>query len=217
MSSDTIVLMKIGGVPVYWNEEESKVYYTGELTIDADGGYRSYGPDGCSPAPLDYLANAGYPYDDDDPYGAGNWWGIATNSESVPYFQAEGDKKKHPYPGLFISTTAYLWKKYSADDCRRYVDSETVAFTVIPGNVRMAVSPKFLGCSCRVTDKKTGKVADGVPCCDVGPSNHLGEGSMALAEFFGIDPNPKHGGSCDRSRFLWEFWPGIESESHPLQ
>lgn len=203
-----VVLMHIGGVPVYWDEAESKIWYTGELTIDADGCPRAYGPEGCSPEPLDYLENAGYP---------GNWWGIATNSSGVPYVQKSGNKAKWPYPSLYISTTAYLVPGYGNDDCRHYVNSEKVAFAVIPGSVRMAVPPKFLGCACRVTDKKTKKVVGGVACCDVGPSNHLGEGSMWLAEQFGLSPSPKSGGSSDKHRFLWEFWPGIESEEYELQ
>jgi hypothetical protein len=204
----SVVLMKIGGVPVYWDEEEGKITYTGEMTIDADGCPRAYGPEGCSPKPLDYLGNAGYD---------GNWWGIVTDSEGEPFVQKSGSKPKWPYPGLYVSTTAYIWSEYDKYDSRRYVDSATVAFAVIPGNVRMAVPPKFLGCACRVTDKKTKKVVSGVPCCDVGPSNHMGEGSMWLAHQFGLNPDPKCGGSSDRKRFLWEFWPGSESASHPLQ
>jgi hypothetical protein len=211
------VLLKIGGANVYWNEEESKISFTGEMTIDADGCPRAYGPAGCKPEPLDYLGNAGYPYDDDDPYGPGNWWGVVTDASGRIYEQPDGNSKPWPYPGLFLSTTAYIWHDYSKFDARRYVDSETVAFAVIPGNVRVAVPPKFLGCSCKVTDLKTDRVLDGVPCCDIGPSNHLGEGSMALAKFFGLDPSPKHGGSSDRERFFYEFFPGIASESHPLQ
>jgi hypothetical protein len=202
------ILMHIGGVPIYWDAAKSKIWYVGELTIDADGCPRAYGPEGCSPEPLDYLGNAGYP---------GNWWGIATDSNGNPYVQQKGDKKKHPYPGLYISTTAYLWGKYGTNDCRRYVDSEKVPFSVIPGNVRMAVDPKFLGCVTKITDKKTGKILDGCPCCDVGPSNHLGEASIAVADYFGLDSSPKSGGSSDRTRFLYEFWPGTESDSHPLQ
>jgi hypothetical protein len=212
-----VVLMKIGGIPIYWDEAESKIWFTGEFTIDADGCPRAYGPADCEPPPLDYLDNAGYPYDEDDPYGPGNWWGIVTDSDGNPYEQPTGDKKKWPYPGLYLSTTAYLVKGHDKYDARHYVDSETVAFAVIPGNVRLAVPPKFMGCACRVTDKKTKKAVSGVACCDVGPSNHCGEGSMYLAEQFGLSPNPKSGGSSDHSRFLWEFWPGSESADYPLQ
>jgi hypothetical protein len=207
MSKDT-VLMKIGGVPVHWNAEEGKIWYTGEFTIDADGCPRAYGPEGCKPQPLDYLGNAGYP---------GNWWGIVTDGDGEPFVQGKGDEEKWPYPGLYVSTTAYLNKGFDKYDCRRYVNSEKVAFAVIPGSVRTAVEPKFMGCACRVTDKKSQVVMSGVACCDVGPSNHLGEGSMWLAEQFGLSPSPKSGGSSDKKRFLWEFWPGSESADYPLQ
>lgn len=203
-----VTLMHVGGQPVYWDEKESRIWYTGEFTIDADGCPRAYGPEGCSPQPLDYLGNAGYP---------GNWWGVATDKHGEPVVQMEDEPEMHPYPGLYVSTTAYLNSGFEDYDCRRYVDSEKVAFAVIPGSVRTAVPPKFLGCACRVTDKKNQKVIAGVACCDVGPSNHLGEGSMWLAKQFGLDPSPKSGGSSDRKRFLWEFWPGIESEYYKLQ
>lgn len=79
-----VVLMKIGSIPIYWDESESKIWYTSEFTIDADGCPRAYGPEGCSPEPLDYLANAGYD---------GNWWGIVTDSYGDPYVQEKGNKK----------------------------------------------------------------------------------------------------------------------------
>jgi hypothetical protein len=204
------ILMHVGGDPVFIDYDEDgmeHVYWNGEMTVDADGSPRAYGPSGCQPPPLDWLENAGYP---------GNWWGIATDSgdyDGNPVLQKESD----PYPGLYVSTTAYVHKGYDHTDPRRYVDSEKVLFSVVPGNVRKATKGICKGCKCRVTDKK--KKLGTVYCviADIGPSDHLGEGSMALCVHFKLNPNPKKGGSSDKTRFQYEIWPGVAAEGFQLQ
>lgn len=208
------VLLKISGVPVYWDGE--MIEYVGEMTCCADGSPRCYGPDDFDdPPPLDYLGNAGYPYNEDLPYGPGNWWGIVTENE-VPVYQAHGNHEKHPYPGLFISCTAYgFYDEYDTDDCRCWVNAEQIYFSVIPGNVRTAVPPKFLGCKAMITDLKAGTELECV-CAEIGPSTHMGEASMAAVEYFGFDPNPKHGGSSDKKRWKYQFWPGVPAPGWKL-
>jgi hypothetical protein len=199
------VLLKIGGVPVYW--DGSVISYTGEMTCCADGSPRCYGPEGCHPEPLDYLGNAGYP---------GNWWGVTTDKHGQPYIQqAESNDQMHPYPGLYVSCTAYFHSEYPEYDCRRWVDAEKVAFSVIPSNVRSAVGPKFLGCHAEITDSKTKKSLKLV-CAEIGPSNHLGEASMLACQFFGLSANPKSGGSSDKKRFVYRFWPGVNADGWQL-
>jgi hypothetical protein len=199
------VLITVGGKPVYITKQEH-VYWVGEFTVNADGSPRCYGPEGCHPKPLDYLANAGH---------EGNWWALATdNGESSgnPILQGEGD----PYPGLYVSMTAYVVPGFSYEDPRRYLNSEKVLFSVVPGNVRKATQGQCKGSRCRVTDLKTGKQCECV-IGDIGPSDHLGEGSIALAKFFGLNPDPKSGGSSDTTRFQFEMWPGIPAEGYELQ
>jgi hypothetical protein len=198
------VLLKIGGVPVY-QDADGSVHWVGEMTIDADGCPHAYGPSGTEP--LDYLANAGYP---------GNWWGIVTDSNGEPYVQQKGDPEPWPWPGYYLSTTAYLVPTYGKYDARRYVDSEFVNFGVVPGNVRMSIPPKFMGCRMLITDQKTDKTLECV-CADVGPSNHLGEASIAAVEFFGLNSDPKNGGSSDRKRWHYRCWPGVAADGWKLQ
>lgn len=207
------VLLKIGGVPVY-QDADGSVHWVGEMTIDADGCPRSYGPEGTEP--LDYLANAGYPNDPDDPYGPGNWWGVVTDGSGRIYVQKADDARKSPWPKYFLSTTAYLVAGYDKYDARRYVDSEHVPFGVVPGNVRTSIPPKFMGCKMVITDKKTGKELTCV-CADVGPSSHLGECSIAAAEYFGISGDPKSGGSSDKTRWHYRCYPGVAAEGWALQ
>lgn len=199
------VLMHIGGTPVYWDGKV--ITYTGEMTVCADGSPRAYGPSGCSPAPLDYLDNAGYP---------GNWWGITTDKYGNPYVQQDSSNDEmHPYPGLYISCTAYFHSKYPEYDCRRWVNPEEVLYSVIPSSVRGAVSPKFLGCKASITDKKNKKTIECV-CAEIGPSSHLGEASMLICKEFGLSANPKSGGSSDSARFAYKFWPGVPAEGWVL-
>lgn len=201
MSSD--ILLHVGGAPV-WIKTHEHLTWVGELTVDADGSPRAYGPE--PPHGLDYLANAGYP---------GNWWGIATDSgdyDGEPVVQGEGD----PYPGLYVSTTAYIYPEFAHTDPKRYVDSESVPFIVIPSSVRNACEGKCKGCRAIMTDLHTRK---SITCvvADIGPSDHLGEASMAAARFFGIDDDPKKGGSSDSQRWRYDCFPGIPAKGFTLQ
>jgi len=91
-----------------------------------------------------------------------------------------------------------------------------VKFAVVPGNVRKATVGKCKGSKCVVTDLKTGKQCECV-IGDIGPSDHLGEGSIALAKFFGLNPDPKSGGSSDIHRWQFEMWPDQAAEGFELQ
>jgi hypothetical protein len=198
-------LLTVGGVPVYWDGE--MISYTGEMTSCADGSPRCYGPKGCDPLPLDHLDNAGN--------AKSGWWGIVVDSKGNPILQVKGDLMKHPYPGLYISCTAYGHSEYPTADCRHWVDAERVAYAVIPSSVRKAVPPKFLGCRAVIEDLKNHRSIECV-CAEIGPSSHLGEASMAACERFDLNPNPKSGGSSDKKRFRYHFWPGIAAPGWKL-
>jgi hypothetical protein len=199
------VLLKISGVSVYW--DGNVISYVGEMTCCADGSPRCYGPSGCSPAPLDYLGNAGCP--------ESGWWGVVTDSDGDPVVQQKGNPEGHPYPGLYVSCTAYGFYEYPETDCRCWVDAEKIHYSVIPSSVRMAVSPKFMGCRAQIKDKKTGKVLECV-CAEIGPSTHMGEASMLVCKYFGLSPDPKAGGSCDKKRWEYKFWPGDPADGWKL-
>ena len=184
--------------------EDGLVSYFGELTIDADGSPRCYGPAGTRP--LDALANAGRP---------GNWWGIATfngEPDGRPIVQGPGD----PYPGYYVSTTAYKVPGFENGDPRRELDSENVIFVVAPRQLVRAVAGIVVGCKASVLDTFTGKRVEGV-CGDIGPATHLGEASMATAAGLGLPSDPRHGGSGEHTRFLYEFTPGVPAAGFQLQ
>jgi hypothetical protein len=150
-------------------------FFESGMTINADGSPRAYHPNG-SPPGLDKLANAGRP---------GKWWGIATDSSQTPLKQGPGD----PFPGFYISTTAWVDPSKRAGDPARYVNSEKINFIVLANG--MAGGAK-LGDLATVIFR--GRVAHAI-CADIGPAEHLGEGSIALAEALGIPSNPRHGGT----------------------
>ena len=143
------------------------------LAVDADGSPHAYHPNGGG---LDALGNAGH---------FGNWYGLACSQMGIPYVQLADD----PAPGFYVSTTALVDHARIASDPRRYVDSETVPYVVVPPELRnrgvhlgdvAVVSYGGRNCAAVVAD--------------VGPHGHYGEGSCALAKALGLDPSPRHGG-----------------------
>jgi hypothetical protein len=145
------------------------------LMIDADGHPEAYHP---TPGKgLDLLANAGR---------RGNWWGLSCDPYGEPYVQVEGD----PAPGYYVSTTALEDPAHPPRSPRRFVHSGEVPFIVLPSAPRLGA---HLGDLCMVLNAGNGESSAAI-YGDVGPSFHLGEGSMALAKNLGVNPSPIHGG-----------------------
>lgn len=174
------------------------------MAIDADGangqtgGVPVYAPKGYTPAPLDFLANAG---------GPGDWFGVVTDNN-----KANGTPVKQnasgPAPGAFVSATSYRWPKLDRIDPLAYVDAASVPYIVLPSHWRALAVGVVLGCKATVEDTKTGKILKAAGVLDFGPKAKLGEASMACAEFFGIPSSPKSGGTSEK-RFIYTFFPGI--------
>jgi len=181
MSNDGKTAVVIFGGDSIWqlDDKPGTLYWTCPLMVDADGSPHAYHPDG-SPPGLDYLANAGSP---------GNWWGIATDSGGDPYIQKDTDVA----PGFYVSTTALIDGAWPTSSPNKYVDSELWPFIVLPS------SPKFsdrqqLGDLCMCFNNRTGRSSWAI-YADIGPSNEIGEGSMALCDALGVDSDPKSGGT----------------------
>ena len=174
------------------------------MEIDADGangqteGVPVYAPKGFTPAPLDFLANAGEP---------GNWFGVVTDTgeeDGTPVKQnASG-----PAPGAFVSATSYRWPELARIDPLAYVDAASVPYIVLPSHWRAEAIGVVLGCKATVEDTKTGKILEAAGVLDFGPRTKLGEASVACAEFFGVPSSAKDGGTSEK-RFIYTFFPGI--------
>jgi len=176
-------LMTIKGNPIVLDTVKNIISFTSGLAIDADGGGRTYAPENSGLVGLDYLANAGKP---------GNWFALVCEN-GKPVIQKHTD----PNPGYYISTTSYQNTNYAVTDPRRYLDSEHVPYIVLPSSLFKLVEPKLLGSKVIVTNTSNGKMVVGM-VGDVGPSNSLGEGSIALAAALGISSNPKNGGTDEK-------------------
>lgn len=174
------------------------------MMIDADGangqtdGVPVYAPNGFTPAPLDFLANAGSP---------GNWFGIVTDNGKKDGTPIKQDANG-PAPGAFVSATSYRWPTFARIDPLAYVDAASVPYIVLPGHWRAQAIGVVLGCRATVEDTKTGKILEASGVLDFGPRGKLGEASIACAKFFGIPSSPKHGGTSEK-RFIYRFFPGV--------
>lgn len=195
MSFKTI--SKIDGVDVLWDGRVIK--WTAGMQIDADGSPHAYHPQNIG---LDHIRNAGSP---------GNWYGVVTDSQGEPVVQGPND----PAPGYYVSPTTYQHRQFKARDPRRYADSEKVPYVVVPGKIRKGVPPIVIGCRATVKNLRTGKEVVAV-VADSGPSNKIGEGSIALAKALGINANARTGGTDERI-IEYRLYPGEAAQGYELQ
>jgi hypothetical protein len=165
----------IGGVRILHDPLKNIIYYKSNLTVDDDGDPFAYHP---SNKGRDCLANAGHP---------GNWWGIVTDSKGKPVIQKGSD----PAPGYYISTTSLQDPKKKLTDPARYVNAWTIPFVALPPQLFDHVKLGDLGTAIYREQQCHFIVVDSAG------KGHIGEGSAALAQYLGINNNPKDGGLDD--------------------
>ena len=184
-------LKRIGYSDVFQSTGDvAAIAFSAGMTIDADGAYRAYHPNGVKG--LDYLANAGRP---------GNWWALVTQNgkpSGKPVIQEADD----PAPGYYISTTSLQDEGCERIDPRRYVDSESIPFLVLPKGTTFDAE---LGDFGYLIDTRR-KAEYGCVFADIGPKDHIGEGSIALARALGIPFNPRKGGTSQG--VIYVVFPG---------
>jgi hypothetical protein len=204
--------------------DDGSVRFFAGATIDGDGANGQFGQPPCyAPASyhgqtLDVIGNAGYP---------GNWFGVVTDTgdeNGTPIVQKATD----PCPGAYVSATSLLLFDKNGQplpDCSpfKYVDSATVPFIVVPPMIMEAVAGTVLGCRCLVTNSGTGKTTEAV-VADIGPSNHLGEISVACAKAIGVSTgttHPANGGGAASPTIRYQLFPGtaavVNGVTYPLQ
>jgi Fungal chitosanase of glycosyl hydrolase group 75 len=173
-----------------FSTDSSIFFFRAGMAIDADGAYHAYHPQDIG---LDWLANAGSP---------GDWYGVVTDtgrSSGEPIIQGLGD----PAPGYHVSATTLEDPSKARIDPKRYVNAEEIPFFVLPGNKTLGAR---LGDFGFVVNSANGQ---GCGCifADTGPSNKIGEGSIALAKELGIsNVSPKNGGVEDGIAYV--VFPG---------
>jgi hypothetical protein len=169
---------------------------TRRMDVDVDGAPNAYGPAGTHP--LDELRNAhyrrrkhapivGYLTDDDNP--------------SLPIIQGPKD----PYPGYYISQTAYVDVTITNDrDPRRYVDATKINYIVLGDAARKR--GVRIGDFVAVHSNLTGKSVFGIVGDEGNPSGD--EGSLHLLQDLGypfkngIDDAVEH-----RGEIIIRFFP----------
>jgi hypothetical protein len=205
-------------------QDDGSVTFSAGATLDGDGANGQFGEPPCyAPSSydgptLDVLANAGYP---------GNWYGVVTdtgNEDGNPIVQNATD----PFPGAYISATSLNLldedgQPLPSSSPFRYVDSATVPFMVVPPMILEGVEPTVLGCRAVITNSLTGKSTEAV-VADVGPSNHLGEISVACAKAIGVPTGTTHpadGGGASSPTINYQLFPGtaavVNGVTYPLQ
>jgi len=219
----------IGGINIIENDDKS-VTFTAGATLDGDGANGQfdelpcYAPATYTGGTLDLLANAGHAGTSGRP---NNWFGVVTNNGKVtgtPIVQSATD----PCPGAYVSATSlHLFDtsghRLPPSSPFRYVDSATVPFIAVPPMIIRGVAGIVLGCSCEVFNTKTGKKVVGV-VADVGPSDHLGEISVACAIAIGVPvgrTHPASSGGASSPDIEYKLFPGIaavvKGVTYPLQ
>ncbi len=209
-------------------EDDGSVTFTAGAQLDGDGANGQFGEPPCY-APksyagktLDVLANAG---------GPGNWFGVVTDTgeeDGHPVVQGSGDL----CPGAFVSATSLHLpgkdgKPLPRSSPFKYVDSATVPFVVVPPMIIRGVAGVVMGCRAVVTNTKNGKSVEAV-VADGGPSNKLGEISLACAKAIGVpagegSTHPANSGGVDADSHIihYRLFPGVAAMvngvTYPLQ
>lgn len=172
-------------VPVWHMRQGSAFYFDAGMTIDADGAPDAYNPENTG---LDDLKNAGEP---------GNWGGLAQDKDGNPYVQGPND----PFPGYYVSCTSLADRDKDDSDPTKYVDASKIPFVVLPREV-VRESGTRIGDFAVVFNLRNGRSSYAI-FADVGT---MGEGSVALAQRLGIDPDAREGGTRGPVRYV--VFPG---------
>jgi hypothetical protein len=175
-------------IPILRMPGGNAFFFEAGMTIDADGAPNAYHPDNTG---LDDLANAGAP---------GRWEGLAKDEFGEPYVQGPND----PFPGYYVSSTALTDRTKSPNDPARYVDSTRIPFVVMPSRMARGIGMRP-GDFAVVFNLRNGQSSYAI-FGDVGPSDRIGEGSIALAQNLGIHSDARNGGT--RRGIAYLIFPG---------
>jgi hypothetical protein len=190
-------------------EDDGRVHFLADADIDADGangqngGPAAYKVDDSG---TEFLANGGMKIVEGKVICAKPW------ARDIVILDADNEPKVFP-GGIIASTTWYRHPGKLRSDPAAYVDSETVPYVVVPPLVIQKTAGIVRGCKARVTWK-----GNSVDCvvADRGPSNKIGELSIAAARAVGLPASPRSGGTV-KPEVLYELWPGKAAPGFVLQ
>lgn len=190
-------------------DDDLRVYYTADADIDADG---ANGQNDAQAAYMvgdqgsESLANGGMRMVGTKVVCAHEW------ARSIVLLDTDNEPKVFP-GGVIASTTWYRNRALPASDPKSYVDAQTIPYVVVPPLVVTSVIGVVRGCKARVTWQ-----GNSVDCvvADLGPTNRIGEISIAAADALGMNSSPRNGG-IDRAEVFYELWPGVAAPGFELQ
>ncbi|MFG6439758.1 N-acetylmuramoyl-L-alanine amidase [Roseateles sp. LKC17W] len=198
-----------GVVSVIMEDPDGRVHFTADADIDADGANGQNGAPWAYRADdsgSDALANAGMARIGGKVVCKHAW------ARSVVLLDVDNEPKVFPGGGI-ASCTWYRHSGKAKTDPSAYVDSETVAYVVVPPVIVQKTQGVVRGCRALVTYR--GKTIECV-VADKGPANKIGELSIAAARQLGIPSSPRSGG-VSGPNVHYELWPGIPAEGFELQ
>jgi hypothetical protein len=190
-------------------DSDGRVHFIADADIDADGangqngGRAAYKADDTG---SELLANGGMKRVGGKVVCAHSW------ARSIVILGPDNQPKIFP-GGIIASTTWYRHPGKAAGDPAAYVDAETVPYIVVPPIIVQETAGVVRGCRARITYK--GNTVDCV-VADRGPSNKIGELSIAAARSVGIPSSPRSGGTS-LPEVHYELWPGVPAPGYVLQ
>lgn len=190
-------------------DAEGRVFFEADADIDADGANGQNG------------GPAAYKFDNSGTEDLANGGMASRNGKVVcahPFARnivilGPDNEPKVFAGGVIASRTWYRHPGKATDDPAAYVDAETVPYIVVPPMIVQRTVGVVRGCRARVTLRS--KQVDCV-VADLGPSNKIGELSIAAARSLGLPPSPRHGGT-ELPEVLYELWPGLPAPGFELQ
>jgi hypothetical protein len=169
---------------------------TRRMDVDVDGAPNAYGPKGSDA--LDNLRDARYRR-----RRHGEIVGFLTEDDhpKVPVVQGKND----PFPGYYISQTAYTDPAITAEaNPRRYVDATRINYVVLGDEAR--AKGARLGDFVAVMSLRTHKAVFGIVGDDGNPSGN--EGSLHLLQALGYPFTNGTDDSVTKREILIRFYPG---------
>ena len=195
-----------GGHTAVWFQDApvKALGFEAGLAIDADGGRNAYRDDDKG---LDTIKSA-------CPPSRKGCWGIVMGPGDQLVRQAP------PRQAYYVSPTSLEDPTKPRTDPARYVDAESIAYVVLPIKTLRDAARRAgitlglaLGDYAVVINRKNGRRAPAI-FADAGPSDRIGEGSIALADALGIPSSPRHGGAADHVQIV--VFPGSgDGKPHP--
>lgn len=191
-------------------DEDGRVHFSADADIDADGangqhGERAAYKDDDSGSEL--LANGGMTRRQDGKVVCAHAW-----ARSIVILDSDNEPKIFP-GGVIASMTWYRDKTKSVSDPTAYVDAQTVPYVVVPPLIVQKTAGAVRGCRARVTWQ--GRSVDCV-VADLGPTNRIGELSIAAARALSMNSSPRNGG-VTAAEVFYELWPGFAAPGFELQ